>query len=108
MISSVAVGCEGDMSLRDEVTSKRAEVLQVALRYDLRDVRVFGSAARGDDGESSDIDLLVALGPRATGLDLGGFLMEMHDLFGRRVDVATEGMLNPRWRDRALREAVPL
>jgi predicted nucleotidyltransferase len=96
------------MNLNAEVTSKRAQVLQAAGRYDLRDVRLFGSAARGDDDERSDIDLLVTLGPRATGLDLGGFLMEMHDLFGRRVDVATEGMLNPRWRDRALREAVPL
>jgi predicted nucleotidyltransferase len=96
------------MNLNEEVASKREQVLHAAAHYDLRDVRVFGSAARGDDDDRSDIDLLVALGPRATGLDLGGFLMEMHDLFGRRVDVATEGMLNPRWRDRALREAIPL
>ncbi len=80
----------------------------MAERYGLRDVRVFGSMARGDANETSDVDLLVTLPPDRTGLALGGLLMDVSELLGRKVDVLTERSLHPALRERVLREAVPL
>jgi len=71
-------------------------------------VRVFGSVARGDDTETSDIDLLVDLDPRVGLLDIVGLERELSELLGVDVDVVPAATLKPRIRDRVLREAVPL
>lgn len=86
----------------------RAEIIAIAKRYGIRDVRVFGSMARGDAGDDSDVDLLVSLPPQKTGLALGGLLMDVQHLLHRRVDVVTEKGLHPLMRDRVLQEAQPL
>lgn len=90
------------------IDEHRVEILAIAKRHGLRDVRVFGSMARGDAGDDSDIDLLVTLPPEKTGLALGGMLMDVQTLLNRRVDVVTEKGLHPLMRDRVLREAEPL
>ena len=90
------------------IEQHRAEILAIAKRHGLRDVRVFGSMARGDAGDGSDVDLLVTLPPEKTGLALGGMLMDVQTLLNRRVDVLTENGLHPLMRDRVLREAEPL
>ena len=90
------------------IEEHRAEILSLAERYGLRDVRVFGSMARGDAKENSDIDLLVTAPEGTSGLALGGLLMDVSDLLGRNVDVVTERAIRPALRDRILREAVPL
>lgn len=69
---------------------------------------MFGSVARGTADEASDIDFLVDLEPGRSLLDLGGLLMDLRELLGANVDVATPAMLKPRIRERILREAVPL
>ena len=56
--------------------ARRAQILQLADRFGARNVRVFGSVARGDAGAASDLDLLVDLDPDRTLMDLGGLLME--------------------------------
>jgi predicted nucleotidyltransferase len=86
----------------------RREILELAARYGVTDVRVFGSMARGGADKSSDVDLLVRPLPGTSLLDLGGLLMDAQDLLGRRVDVVSESALNPRIRERVLREAQPL
>lgn len=86
----------------------RTEILVLAERHGVRDVRVFGSMARGDAGDASDVDLLVSLPPERTGLALGGLLMDVQDLLGRRVDVVTEAVLYPAFRDHVLEEAQAL
>ncbi len=86
----------------------RAEVLRLAAKYGATDVRVFGSVARGDADESSDIDFLVRMAPGRSLFDVGGLLMDLQDLLGRRVDVVTEGGLRPRTRERVLRDAIPI
>lgn len=86
----------------------RAGLLALAERHGLADVRVFGSMARDDADENSDVDLLVTLRPGATGLALGGLLGDAQDLLQRQVDVVTEGALHPALRERVLREAQPL
>jgi predicted nucleotidyltransferase len=94
------------MVTRRTIAEKREAILQAAERYGVFDVRVFGSVARGDANESSDVDLLVKVRPGRSLFDLGGFLMDMQDLLGCKVDVLTDDGLKPRIRKRVLREAV--
>ena len=86
----------------------RGQILAAASRGGLRDVRVFGSVARGEAVETSDVDLLVAPGPDTTLFDLTGFALDVEEIVGRHVDVATPGGLKARIRDRVLAEAVAL
>jgi len=90
------------------IQQHRAEILALAERHGVRDVRVFGSMARGDADDASDVDLLVSLPPERTGLALGGLLMDVQDLLRRRVDVVTEASLHPAFRNQVLDEAQAL
>jgi len=67
-------------------------ILHEAKRFHLEDVRVFGSAVRGQDTEHSDIDLLVHLTPAASLFDLGGFAHEVERITGFEVDVLTDDL----------------
>lgn len=87
------------------IESNREEIRVLAERHGLRDVRVFGSMARGDAEDTSAVDLLVTLPPGRTGLALGALLIEVQDLLGRRVHVVTERSLHPALRERVLGEA---
>jgi len=86
----------------------RRQILAAASQRGLRDVRVFGSVARGEAIETSDVDLLVAPGPDTTLFDLSGFALDVEEIVGRHVDVATPRGLKARIRDRVLAEAVAL
>lgn len=90
------------------IETHRAEIRALAERHGLCNVRLFGSMARDDWEDSSDVDLLVTLSPEATGLALGGLLMDVQDLLHRRVDVVTEAGIHPAFRERVLQEATPL
>lgn len=90
------------------IQEKREEILRIAAHHGARNVRVFGSVARGEADEDSDIDFLVEMESGRTLLDMGGLLMELRDLLDRDVDVFTVGTLKPRVRDHAIREAVNL
>jgi predicted nucleotidyltransferase len=96
------------VSLEQCLRGKRSEILRLATKYGARNVRVFGSLARGEADEASDLDLLVELDPGRSLLDLGGLQFELEALLGCRVDVVTERGLKLRIRDRVLREAVPI
>jgi hypothetical protein len=96
------------MGIQELLQAKREEILRIAAQHGARNVRVFGSVARGEADEASDIDFLVELEPGRTLFDLGGLLMDLRELLGREVDVATERGLKPRIRERVLREAVNL
>jgi putative addiction module component (TIGR02574 family) len=86
----------------------REEILEVASRHGAGNVRIFGSLARGEGSEASDLDLLVTLAEGRSLLDLVGLKQDLEDLVHRPVDVVTEGALSPYLRDRILAEAVPL
>ncbi len=96
------------MTLESLVQVSRQTVLATAALYGARNVRVFGSVARGEAGELSDLDLLVDLDGGRTLMDLGGLLMDLQAQLRIRVDVTTEGMLRKEIRDRVLSEAIPL
>ena len=77
----------------------------LALHYGIRSIKVFGSMARDDGDETSDVDLLVETSPDTSGFALGALLMDAQDLLGRRVDIVTHNALHPAMRARVLREA---
>jgi hypothetical protein len=86
----------------------RDEILGVARRYGVTNVRVFGSVVRGEIDEKSDLDLLVLPGAGFTLLKQAALVRELEGIVGRRVDVVSERGLRPRVRQRVLAEAVPL
>ena len=96
------------MGIDELLKVKREEILRIAAQHGARNVRIFGSVARGEAKLDSDVDVLVDLEPGRSLLDLGGLLMDLRDLLGCNVDVVTEKGLRERIRDRVLREAVPL
>lgn len=96
------------MTQSELLKAKREEIIQVAKKYGAYNVRVFGSVARGEADEKSDIDLLVEMEQDRSLLDLGGLLMDLQELLGCNVDVVPEDSLRERMRERVLREAVAL
>ncbi len=86
----------------------RSRVIAAGRRHGARNLRVFGSIARGQERSESDVDLLVDLEPGRTLVDLAGFRGEVTEILGVEVDAATEDMLKPRARERVLAEAQPL
>ena len=88
--------------------TKRDEILRIAAKHGARNVRVFGSAARGEAGPDSDIDLLVDMEPGRSLLDLGGLWADLTELLGRKVDIVTERSIYWLLRRRILKEARPL
>jgi predicted nucleotidyltransferase len=64
--------------------------------------------SRGENGDESDVDLLVTLAPGTSAFALGGLLLDAQELLGRRVDVVTEASLHPALRERVMAAAVPL
>jgi len=96
------------MTLEDLLQSRREEILKVCARYGARNVRVFGSVARGEADEQSDIDLIVEFEPGRSLLDHAGLWLELQELLGVKVDVVSSRGIKARIRERVLREAVPL
>jgi predicted nucleotidyltransferase len=83
-------------------------ILEVAGSFGATSVRVFGSWARGEAKQDSDLDLIVDVPRGTTLLDLAGLQIELEKLLGIKVEVLTEGDLHPRLREQILAEARPL
>ena len=94
--------------LPDFLTKHRTAILQLAAKHGARNVRIFGSMARGDAHTESDVDFLVDLAEGRDLFDLGALLMDLRDLLHRPVDMVTTKSLHHRLRDSVLKEAVPL
>ena len=84
------------------------KILEVARLFGATRVRVFGSWARGDAREDSDLDLIVDVPRGTTLLDLAGLQIELEKLLGIKVEIFTEGDLHHRLKDQILAEAKPL
>lgn len=95
-------------SLNDRLFRHRDEIHRLVTEHHARDPRVFGSVARGDATDESDIDLLVDFGPEAGLLDEVGLRLALTDLLQVPVDVVASDTLRGELRDRILREAVPV
>lgn len=86
----------------------RQQVLPLLRLHGVSRAAVFGSVARGEDQEGSDVDLVVEFEEGRTLLDLVGLRQDLQELLGREADVATYDSLHPRLRERVLEEQVPL
>lgn len=95
-------------ALREVLTEKRCEILEVAAHHGASNVRVFGSVARGDAGPTSDADFLVELEPGRSLIDQGLLVEDLQNLLGRSVHVVEPKALHRLIRDRVLKEAVLL
>jgi predicted nucleotidyltransferase len=96
------------MTPQELLKQKHAEILRIADRYGAHNVRVFGSVARAEADENSDIDFLVEMEPGRSLFDLGGIQSELETALGHSVDVVTEKGLKARIRARVLQEAIPV
>jgi predicted nucleotidyltransferase len=94
--------------INELLKSKRQEILAIAARHGARNVRVFGSVARGEAGPDSDLDILVEMEPGASLMDHIALMQDLEDLLGRKVDVVSDKALHWYIRDRVLAEATPL
>ncbi|MEM1557477.1 MAG: nucleotidyltransferase family protein [Thermoproteota archaeon] len=87
-----------------ELEEVRREILPILKRYGIRRASIFGSFARGEDREDSDIDILVEFDEESSLLDLVGLKIELEEALGKKVDVLTYKSLHPLLKDRILRE----
>ena len=96
------------MDLVNLLKEKRAAILATAERHGARNVRIFGSVARGDFDDKSDLDFLVEMEPGRSLLDHASLLVALEELLGCKVDVVSEKGIKTRIRERVLKEARPL
>ncbi len=96
------------MKPSDLLSHQRDAIRRVILSHRAANPRIFGSVARGNDTEDSDLDLLIDPTPETTLLDIGAIRHELLKLLGIPVDVLTPGALPERFRATVLAEAKPL
>jgi predicted nucleotidyltransferase len=87
------------------IDRNREEILRIAANHGARNVRVFGSVARGEDRSDSDLDLLVEMEDERSLLDLVGLEQDLEELLERKVDVLTDESIHPALRQRITAEA---
>jgi predicted nucleotidyltransferase len=91
-----------------QVLQEKNRIMETAKRYRAANVRIFGSVARGEQTEDSDIDFLVEFLPSATLLDQAALINALSSVLECKVDIVSERALNKHLRERVLREAIPL
>jgi predicted nucleotidyltransferase len=97
------------MTLQNLIKTKRDEIIAIAAEHGAYNVRVFGSVARGEATEKSDLDLLVDYdSTRRSPWFPMGLIFDLETLLERKVDVATVDMLKERIKERVLKEAINL
>ncbi len=94
------------MHVKDELNRLRPQILAAAAANGAEEVRVFGSAARGEESADSDVDFLVEMQPGRGLLDLTRLELQLEKILGRRVDVVTVDGLQEPIRETAVRQAV--
>ncbi len=96
------------MKIKEILQQKREEILYLAAQHGASNVRIFGSVARGEEREDSDIDFLVDMDSDRTLLDRIGLIQDLEDLLGRKVDVATFKGLREYFRKRIMSQVISL
>ncbi len=87
---------------------KRDAILQIAAKHGVTSIRVFGSVARGEAGEDSDVDFLIEVGGPTTPWFPGGLVADLEVLLGRRVSVVEADAIREPLRQAILREAAQI
>lgn len=94
--------------LKELLQENREEILKIATKHGAYNLRIFGSVARGEERQDSDVDFLVDMESDRNLLDRIGLMQDLEDLLGRKVDVATVKVLRDFCREGILKDAVPL
>jgi uncharacterized protein len=96
------------MKIEELLKTRRGQILEIARKHGAHNLRVFGSVARGEGNEESDIDFLVEVGPAHSAWFPAGLVADLEELLGVPVDVVTEDGLHWYIKERVLEEARPL
>jgi predicted nucleotidyltransferase len=96
------------MNMSQLIQQKRRQILEIAQQHGAYNVRLFGSVARGETTETSDLDLLIEMEPGRNLLDVIAIKQDLEELLGCKVDVVTAAAISPYLKDKVLHEAVRL
>ncbi|MBS3921378.1 MAG: nucleotidyltransferase family protein [Deltaproteobacteria bacterium] len=96
------------MDIHELLRKKRDDILEIASKHGVTHIRIFGSAARSESREDSDIDFLIEVNGPTTPWFPGSLVADLEKLLGRRVDVVEPEAIREPLRERILQEAVPL
>ena len=96
------------MTIEQLLHEKRDDIERIATHHGAHNIRIFGSVARGEAGPESDIDFLVNVGSDTSSWFPAGFILDIEEILGRRVEVVTERALDSHLREYVLREAMKL
>ncbi len=99
---------DAQVSLDQTLKDKREEILRLAAKHGAKNVRVFGSVARGTAGPESGVDFLLDYSPDRTAWFPGGLIADLEELLGRKVHIVTESGLHQDIREKVLKAAVSL
>jgi predicted nucleotidyltransferase len=92
----------------ESLRARRGEIVDIAARRGARNIRVFGSIARGEGRDDSDVDLIVDIDPDRRAMDLLGLIVDLEDALGTSVHVVETSPPMPPLLVKVLSEAVPL
>jgi uncharacterized protein len=96
-------------AIKQLLQEKRAEILSIAAKHGAYNLRVFGSVARGEETEASDIDFLVDYDlDKISPWFPGGLIIDLEDLLNGQVDIVTDKSLHYLIRDKVFHEAISL
>jgi hypothetical protein len=96
------------MLTAETIREKREAIVRVAERHGATEVRLIGSLARSDARPDSDVDLLVTWATGTSLFDQAALMVELKDLIGRKVDIASDGWVKPQIRESVYRDAIAL
>ena len=96
------------MNIYQLVEERKEQIIKIAGKYGAHNVRIIGSVARREADTSSDLDLLVDIEKGRTLLDHAALILDLEELLGCKVDVASDRGLRERIKARVLEEAIPL
>ncbi len=96
------------MGIEELLLPLREEILKITANHGAYNVRIFGSVARGEAREDSDVDFLVEIEPKRSLFDYIALMQDLSELLGRKVDIAEPDNLHDLIREKVLREATVL
>jgi predicted nucleotidyltransferase len=98
-----------NLKIYELIQIKREEIITIANKHGAFNLRIFGSVARGEADENSDIDILVDYSlDKISSWFPAGLILDLEQLLGYKVDIVTESGLKERIREQVLKEAKPL
>ena len=96
------------MKPSQKIQQHQQKIQELAQQFGIKNIRIFGSVAKGEDTENSDLDLLVEASPTTTLFDIFGLQIELEELLKHKVDVVTDNSLPSKFKDEVLRYAIIL